>query len=143
MSESSFTCPGLRESVLAWRLILIYFSRTIGTKHDRDVNTVVINNLHHFTYILSFYHFIILHIFYIQFTSFLFHFGLLCHEMFMIFSYPSLKSITKMNFIFLILSVHVLIKAELVFIIKLICCDECNHFHFLFVLGWSFAFNKI
>jgi len=63
--------------------------------------------------------------------------------MLMIFSYPSLKSITKMNFIFLILGVHVLIKAELVFIIKLICCDECNHFHFLFFHGWSFAFNKI
>ena len=48
-----------------------------------------------------------------------------------------------MNFIYLILGVHVLIKAEFVFIIKLICCDECNHFHFLFVHGWSFAFNKI
>jgi hypothetical protein len=83
MSESSFTCPGLRESVLAWRLILIYFSRTIGTKHDRDVNTVVINNLHHFTYILSFYHFFtyilsfyhftyILHTIYIIFVSFWF-----------------------------------------------------------------------
>jgi hypothetical protein len=85
LSESSFTCPGLRESVLARKLILIYFSRTIGTKHDRDVNTVVVNNLHHFTYILSFYHF--LHIFYhftyifIQFTSFYIYFSQTMIEM--------------------------------------------------------------
>ena len=83
LSESSFTCPGLRESVLARKLILIYFSRTIGTKHDRDVNTVVVNNLHHFTYILSFFYIylIILHIFYIQFTSFYIYFSQTMVEM--------------------------------------------------------------
>jgi hypothetical protein len=81
LSESSFTCPGLRESVLARRLILIYFSRTIGTKHDRDVNTVVVNNLHHFTYILSFYHFFTYILsFYIYFTYNLHHFTYISHK---------------------------------------------------------------
>ena len=81
LSESSFTCPGLRESVLARKLILIYFSRTIGTKHDRDVNTVVVNNLHHFTYILSFYHFFTYILsFYIYFTYNLHHFTYISHK---------------------------------------------------------------
>ena len=78
-SESSFTCPGLRESVLARRLILIYFSRTIGTKHDRDVN----NSSRQQFIILSFcyIYFIILHIFYIQFTSFYIYFSQTMIEM--------------------------------------------------------------
>ena len=113
------------------------------TNHDRDVLTVVINNLHHFTYILSFY---ILFTYILSFLSFYIYLTYNLHHFCFIlvyyvmkclwfFSYP-LKSITKMNFIFLILSVHVLIKADLVFNIKLIYCDECNNFFVcLFMAG--------